>query len=190
MAVLIFGLMLFLGVHSVSIVNPGLRANVVERFGVISWQSIYGLISLAGFILIVWGYEDARQSAIVLFDPPAWMRHVNLLLMLPVFPLLFAAYLPGRIQSATKHPMLLAVKIWAFGHLLANGTLTDLVLFGSFLVWAVADRISLKRRASPPVPAAPPNHANDAISMIGGVAVYLLFLFWLHRVLMGVAPIG
>ncbi len=190
MAVLILGLILFLGVHSVSIVKPGLRANVVERLGATPWKAVYGLIALAGFILIVWGYGEARQSPIVLYSPPAWMKHINLLLMLPVFPLLFAAYLPGRIQSATKHPMLLAVKIWAFGHLLANGNLADLLLFGTFLTWAVADRISLKRRVGPPVPGAPPSRTNDAIAIIGGVAVYLLFLFWLHRVLIGVAPIG
>jgi uncharacterized membrane protein len=190
MAVLILGLILFLGAHSVSIVKPGLRTTVVERFGVIPWQAVYGLISLAGFVLIVWGYGEARQSAIVLYDPPGWMRHLNLLLMLPIFPLLFAAYLPGRIQTATKHPMLLAVKIWAFGHLLANGTLADLLLFTAFLAWAVADRISLKRRAGPPVPGAPPSQTNDAIAIVGGLGVYLLFVFWLHRALMGVAPIG
>jgi uncharacterized membrane protein len=118
------------------------------------------------------------------------MRHITLLLMLPVFPLLLAAYLPGRIQSATKHPMLLAVKIWAAAHLLANGTLPDILLFGSFLAWAVADRISLKRRVAPTVYGAPPSQVNDAIVIIAGIGLYLLFMFWLHKLLMGVAPIG
>jgi uncharacterized membrane protein len=190
MALLVLGLIFFLGMHSVSIIRPGLRATAIERFGDLPWQAVYGMISLAGFVLIVWGYGEARQSAIALYDPPTWMRHISLLLMLPVFPLLFAVYLPGRIQSATKHPMLLAVKIWAFTHLLANGTLADLLLFGTFLAWAVADRISLKRRIGPPVHRAPPSQTNDAIAIIGGVTVYLLFLFWLHHALMGVAPIG
>ena len=190
MAVLILGLLLFLGVHSVSIINSQWRSDLIARFGEIPWKAVYGLDAVAGFYLIASGYGLARQSPIVIYDPPTWLRHINLLLMLPVFPLLLAAYLPGRIQSATKHPMLLAVKIWATGHLLANGTLADLLLFGSFLIWAVADRISLKHRVAPPVHGAPPSQVNDAIAIIGGVGLYLLFMFWLHRVLIGVAPIG
>lgn len=190
MAVLILGLLLFLGVHSVSILNSQWRTDLIARFGEIGWKAGYGLIALAGFLLIVWGYGLARQSPVILYAPPTWLQHINLLLMLPVFPLLLAAYLPGRIQSATKHPMLLAVKLWATAHLLANGTLADLLLFGGFLVWAVADRISLRHRVAPPVHGAPPSQVNDAIAIIGGVGLYLLFMFWLHRVLMGVAPIG
>ena len=190
MALLILGLLLFLGTHSLSIIRPSFRTSVVERFGLVPWQAVYALLSLTGFVLIVNGYAEARLSASVLYEPATWLRHLNLLLMLPLFPLLLAAYLPGRIQSAVKHPMLLAVKLWAFGHLLANGTLADLLLFGSFLAWAVAERISLKHRAGPPVQGAPPGRANDAIAIIGGLALYLLFLFWLHRVLMGVAPMA
>ena len=129
MAVLILGLILFLGMHSISIIKPALRTQVVERFGVIPWQAVYGLVSLVGFMLIAHGYGAARLSPIPLYDPPTWLKHITLLLMLPVFPLLFAAYLPGRIQGAVKHPMLLAVKIWAFAHLLANGMLADVLLF-------------------------------------------------------------
>lgn len=190
MAVLVLGLILFLGTHSINLAQPSLRGRIVGRFGVVPWQAVYGVLSLVGFMLILGGYADARPHAAVIYHPPAWLRHVNLLLMLPVFPLLFAAYLPGRIQSAVKHPMLLAVKIWAFGHLLANGTLPDLLLFGSFLAWAVADRISLKRRVGPPVQGAPPSQINDAIAIVGGLGLYLLFIFWLHRALMGVSPIG
>lgn len=190
MAVLFLGLVLFLGMHSISIIKPNLRAMVIERFGLVPWQAVYGLISLIGFVLILQGYGQARLSPVVLYEPPTWLRHINLLLMLPVFPLLFAAYLPGRIQSFVKHPMLLAVKIWAFAHLLANGTLADVLLFGSFLAWAVADRISLKHRTAPPVQGAPPGPINDAIAIVGGLGFYLLFMFWLHRAMMGVAPIG
>jgi uncharacterized membrane protein len=190
MAVLILGLILFLGIHSVSIINSRWRTDFTARFGEISWKVLYGLIALVGFYLIVRGYGLARLSPIVLYQPPTWMRHINLLLMLPVFTLLLAAYLPGRIQTATKHPMLLAVKLWATAHLLANGTLADVVLFGGFLAWAVADRISLKRRVAPAVPGAPPSLINDAIAIIGGIGLYLLFMFWLHRALIGVPPIG
>ncbi|NEX21442.1 NnrU family protein [Thiorhodococcus mannitoliphagus] len=189
MALLILGLILFLGTHSISIVKPGLRTSVVERFGVPAWQGVYAIFSLVGFVLIVNGYDATRDAPIVLYDPPTWMKHITLLLMLPVFTFLFAAYLPGRIQSAVKHPMLLAVKIWALAHLLANGNLGDVLLFGSFLAWAVADRISLKRRAGPPVQGAPPSKVNDAIAVVGGLVLYVLFIFWLHHALFGVAPI-
>jgi uncharacterized membrane protein len=165
---------------------------MVARFGALPWKALYGIIALAGLVLIVNGYADARQTVdpIVIYQPPVWMRHLTLLLMLPVFVLLLAAYLPGRIQRVTKHPMLLAVKVWALAHLLANGTLADLLLFGSFLAWAVADRISLKRREPVPVPSAPAGRYNDWSALGGGLALYLLFLFWAHRALFGVSPIG
>jgi uncharacterized membrane protein len=108
-----------------------------------------------------------------------------MLLMLPVFVLLLAAYFPGRIRAAAKHPMLLATKLWATAHLLANGTLADVLLFGSFLAWAVADRISMKKRTQRAIPGAPPGAANDAIAVVGGLALYALFAFWAHRVLIG-----
>jgi uncharacterized membrane protein len=119
------------------------------------------------------------------------MRHIALLLMLPVFPLLLAAYQPGRIKAAAKQPMLLAVKFWALAHLLSNGNLADIVLFGAFLAWAVVDRIAVKKRAVPrAVPGAPPSSINDAIALVGGLAIYVLFLFKAHAWLIGVAPIG
>ena len=107
-----------------------------------------------------------------------------------VFPLFLAAYLPGRIQAATKHPMLAATKIWAFAHLLVNGTLADVLLFGSFLTWAVLDRISLKRREQRPIPWALPSRFNDAIAVGGGLALYAVFVLWLHAWLFGVSPVG
>lgn len=192
MLLLIAGLVLFLGVHSIAIVDAGWRNRMAARVGELPWKALYAVIALVGLWLIVEGYAQARQSAapVILYQAPVWMRHITLLLMLPVFVLLLAAYLPGRIQKTVRHPMLLAVKIWAFAHLLANGTLADLLLFGSFLAWAVADRISLKRRAPIPAPSAPAGPFNDWIALGGGVGLYLLFLFWGHQALFGVAPIA
>ncbi|MBB3180072.1 NnrU family protein [Variovorax sp. Sphag1AA] len=188
MTLLVLGLVLFLGVHSVSIVAPGWRAaQIAQRER--AYKGIYALVSIIGFALIIYGYGLARQSPVLIYSPPVALRHLALLLMVPVFPLLFAAYMPGRIQSAAKHPMLLAVKFWATAHLLANGMLADVLLFGGFLVWAVADRISVKRRAvQNKVPGAPPGPMNDVIALVGGLVVYAVFLFWAHARLIGVSP--
>jgi uncharacterized membrane protein len=193
MLVLILGLVIFLGVHSVSIVAPGWRTATVARLGERPWKGLYSLASAAGLALIVVGYGLARRDLVVLYAPPAALRHLALVVMLPVFPLLFAAYLPGRIRAAAKHPFLLAVKLWALAHLLANGMLADVLLFGGFLAWAVADRISVKRRPAAQtheVPAAPPGAANDAIALIGGLVVYAVFVLRAHRWLIGVSPLG
>jgi uncharacterized membrane protein len=193
MLVLIAGLVVFLGIHSVSIVAPAWRSGTLRRLGEGPWKGLYSVAAGVGLVLVIVGYGWARRSPVVLYTPPAGLRHLALLVMLPVFPLLFAAYLPGRIKAAAKHPMLLAVKLWAVAHLLANGTLADVLLFGGFLVWAIADRISDKRRSPGDphaVPAAPPRPANDAIALVGGLAVYVLFLFWAHRWLMGVSPLA
>ncbi|MDM0109966.1 NnrU family protein [Variovorax sp. J22R24] len=191
MPLLVAGLILFLGVHSVSIFAPGWREAQIARRGERLWKGLYALASLAGLLLLIYGYGVARQSAMVLYTPPPALRHVALLLMLPVFPLLLAAYLPGRVQQMAKHPMLLAVKLWALAHLIANGTLADVLLFGAFLVWAVADRISVKRRAVPrSVPGAPPGALNDVIVVVGGLLVYAAFLFWAHVWVTGVSPLG
>lgn len=192
MMMLLAGLALFLGAHSISIVAAGWRDAVVVRRGEVPWKLLYALISVAGLALIVLGYSAVRASPHpwVLYTAPTWMRHVSLLLMVPVFVLLLAAYLPGRIQRVTRHPMLLAVKLWAVAHLLANGTLADVLLFGSFLAWAVADRISLKRRTPPLVMGAPPSDWNDWIAVAGGLALYVAFVLWLHKALIGVPPIG
>jgi uncharacterized membrane protein len=191
---LIAGAIIFFGTHSIAMWRPSWRTQALERIGAAGWAAGYGLISLLGLWLMVRGYGDARASLdpILLYQSPTWLRHLTLLLMVPVFPLLFAAYLPGRIQRATKHPMLTAVKLWAFAHLLANGTLPDVVLFGGFLLWAVADRISLKRRgpATEAVAGAPPGRWNDLIAVSAGLALYVAFLFWLHQALFGQAPLG
>jgi uncharacterized membrane protein len=189
MTLLILGLVIFLGMHSIAIVAPAWRDAQAARRGERPWKGAYALISLVGFVLLVWGYGLARQAPVVLYTPPAALRHLALLLMLPVFPLLLAAYLPGRIRSATKHPMLLAVKVWATAHLLANGNLADVLLFGGFLAWAVADRISLKRRTPRPIRTAPAKPFNDAIALAGGLAVYAAFMLGAHAWLIGVRPI-
>jgi len=190
MIVLIAGLVIFLGMHSIEIVAPGQRSRALARLGERPWKGLYGLISLAGLVLIVYGFAMARRAPLVLYAPLGWMRPVTLLLMLPVFPLLFAAYLPGRIKAALKHPLLTAVKLWAFAHLLSNGTLADVLLFGAFLVWAGADRISLKHRAPQALRTAPPRPYNDAVAVVAGLAVYVLFIGWAHARLFGVSPLG
>jgi uncharacterized membrane protein len=190
MGVLILGLVIFFAVHSVSIVNEPWRNRMVIKMGESLWQGLYALAAIAGFVLIVWGYGLARADPVLLYAPPMWMRHVALLLLLPVFPLFLAAYLPGRIQAATKHPMLVATKLWAVAHLLANGMLADVLLFGAFLAWAVVDRISMKRRTQRSIPGAPPSKANDIIAVLAGLALYVAFVLWLHTWLIGVSPIG
>lgn len=189
MTTLILGLILFLGVHSISIVNDPWRNRMAARLGEIPWKGVYAVIAIIGLVLIIQGYGAARYDPVVLYTPPTWLRHLAFLLLLPVFPLLLAAYLPGRIKSAVKHPMVLAVKLWAVAHLLANGMLADLLLFGGFLAWGVAERISLKHRTARPVPGAPESNRNDIIAVAAGLLIYVLFFAWLHRVLIGVPVI-
>jgi uncharacterized membrane protein len=190
MTLLIVGLVLFLGVHSIVIVAPTLRARTIQRLGEGAWKGLYALVSLLGFVLICYGFGQARQAPVILYSPPTWLRHVALILMLPVFPLVLAAYLPGRIKTAAKHPMLAGVKFWALAHLLANGSLADVLLFGGFLVWAVADRLSLKRRSTPQVArTAPPGPWNDVIAVVLGLAIYVLLIGWAHVRLFGVSPL-
>lgn len=183
---LILGLVIFLGIHSVSIVADPWRNRMAQRLGEWPWKALYGVVALVGLVLIIWGYGLARQDPVWLYMPPYWLRHVSFLLLLPVFPLVLAAYFPGRIQAALKHPMLVAVKLWALAHLLVNGTAADVLLFGSFLAWAVADRISLKRREPRPYPALPHSGVNDVIAVVGGLAIYVAFVLWLHLTLIGI----
>jgi uncharacterized membrane protein len=189
MLVLIVGLLLFLGVHSFAILAPAARGRLAAGSPG-GFKAVYGLVSLLGFVLICYGVGMSRADPVILYFPPRWLRHVAFLIMLPVFPLLLAAYLPGRIQRAAKHPMLAAVKFWALAHLLANGRLADVLLFGGFLVWAVADRISLKRRPPKLLPHAPAGPFNDVIAVVGGLGLYVLFILWAHVELIGVSPLG
>ncbi len=190
MTILIIGLILFFGVHSVPIVNLPWRDRVAARIGEYPWKGLYSLVAFAGLVLIIWGYGLARQDPLVLYVPPSWLRHVALLLMIFVFPLVVAPYLPGRIKTATKHPLLAATKLWAFAHLLVNGSAGDVVLFGSFLVWAVADRISFKRREQRPIRGAPPSKWNDAIAVVAGLVIYAAFVLGAHRWLFGVPAVS
>ena len=190
MLLLIAGLVIFLGIHSLSIVNEPLRDRLAARLGTVGWPAVYALIAIVGFVLIVQGYAAARLEPVLLYAPPVWLRHVALLLLVFVFPLLLATYLPGRIKDVTKHPMLLATKIWALAHLLSNGMLHDVVLFGAFLVWAVADRISMKRRTQRPLPGPSRSKANDIIAVVGGLVLYVWFVKQGHVWLIGVDPVG
>ena len=186
MTTFLTGLVGFLGIHSIAIVVPGWRERAIARIGAPAWRAPYSVASLAAFVVMIHGYGIARQSPVVVYTPPAGLRHVAMLLMLPVFTMLLSAYLPGRIKARLKHPMLAAVKLWAFAHLLANGTLADLLLFGGFLAWAVADRISVGRRPPGPVSTASGGRLNDAIAVIGGLALYVLFVTWAHGRWIGV----
>jgi uncharacterized membrane protein len=186
---LIVGLVLFLGVHSVAIVAPYGRDALAARLGERAWKGLYSVVSIAGFLILIWGYGQARSEPVVLYSPPLWTRWVSAILMLPVFPLLLAPYFPGRIKQTLKHPMLVAVKMWALAHLIANGTLADVLLFGSFLAWAVADRISFKRRVQRPLQTLPASSYNDAIAVVVGLLLYFAFLHYLHMRLIGVSPL-
>jgi uncharacterized membrane protein len=184
---LLTGLAIFLGVHSVSIVAPRWRDRVVQRLGLRAWKTIYAIVALIGFVLVVRGYGEARIGASVLYVSPQWLKDITVGLMILFFPLLLAAYLPGRIRATVRdNPMLTATKLWAAAHLLANGTIADIALFGGFLLWAAADRISLKSRTPRPLPALPTTRWNDAIAVVGGLALYLVFLLGAHVALIGV----
>jgi uncharacterized membrane protein len=183
---LVLGLVIFLGVHSIRIVAPGWRDRMIARLGVGGWKGLYSIASIAGFVLIVVGYAAARLEPIALYYPPFWLRHLMMLLMLPVFILLVAAYLPGRIKAAVKHPMLTATKAWALSHLLVNGMLADVLLFGGFLAWAVIDRISAGKRPQPAVPATRPSIMYDVIAVVVGLLLYVAFAFWAHPRWIGV----
>lgn len=187
MTYLILGLIIFFGAHLFSTFRsraPG--RDIKAKLGYGPFMGLYSLVSIAGFVLIVWGYGAARPAPI-LYSPPAGLAHLNLALMLPAMILLVAAYMPtGRIKKAVKHPMLAAVKIWALGHLLANGELNSVLLFGSFLAYGVIDRIALKKRGDiGPGPDAPVSAVGDIGAVVIGAGVYAAILLWLHPILFG-----
>ena len=186
MGILLAGLVIFFGVHSISIINEPWRDDVAAGLGEWPWKGLYSLLSLVGLALIVLGYAAARSAAAEVYVPLPWLRHLAMVLLLPVFPLLLAAYFPGRIRQRVGHPMLLATLLWAVAHLLANGSSVDLLLFGAFLVWAWLDLRSMGRRTQRPLPTAPPRKMNDAFSVLAGLTIYALFVVWLHGVLIGV----
>jgi uncharacterized membrane protein len=189
--VMILGLVLFLGVHALT-TQRELRARLIGSVGERGYKTGYALVALAGLVLIVWGFADYRAAGMIdLWDPPRWLKHVSVALMLPAVILVVAAYLRGRIYTALKHPMLAGVKLWAAAHLLANGDLGSIILFGSFLGWAVFDRISLKHRAdagAAPIPVG--GTGNDLIAVAVGVVAYLALAFVFHPVVIGVPVVG
>jgi uncharacterized membrane protein len=192
LSVMILGLVLFLGVHTLT-TQRDLRARSIESMGGEGGYKIgYALASVVGLALIVWGFAHYRAGGLIpVWTPPQALKHLNILLMLPAVILVVAAYIRGRIYATVKHPMLAGIKLWAFGHLLANGDLGGIILFGSFLAWAVFDRISLKRRAdagAPPIPVG--GIGNDLIAVAVGVVAYLALAFAFHPVVIGVPVMG
>ncbi|GLS42349.1 NnrU family protein [Methylobacterium brachythecii] len=192
MAILILGLVLFLGPHAFTMLR-GPRAALIGRLGEKRYKGIYTILSLLGFVLMIWGFGRYRADGMIpVWDPPVWTRHLAVLLTLFAFISIAAmGPKPSHIQAAVKHPMLLAIKIWATAHLLANGDLGSILLFGGFLAWAVAARISLKRRTDEPAhklpKPAPAGWRRDATAVIGGIVVWFVFARFLHPLLIGVA---
>lgn len=191
MLLLIAGLILFLGCHFLP-VFPSKRDALEDKLGPNGYRGVFSLVAAIGLGLIIYGYGAARaEGPLIVYDPPFWLRHVTMLFMVPVFIFLVAAYVPCRIKKTLKHPMLVAVKLWAFSHLLANGDLASVLLFGGFLVWAVVDRISVKRRAAGTAPAAAieGGRYSDIAVILAGLVLYGLFSWKLHELLIGV-PVG
>jgi len=190
MTLLVAGLVVFLGVHSLRIVADGWRAAMIERIGRNAWRALYSVVSLAGFALVVWGYGQARLEGVFLWSPPAWTRYVTSILVLPAFVLIVAGNMRGtRIKAAVGHPMLLGTKVWAFAHLLSNGSLADVVLFGAFLAWSIVDYASCRRRDRAAGTVYPPGTASrDATAIAIGTVAWFVFGFWLHGPLIGVRP--
>lgn len=190
MPILIAGLVIFLGLHSLRIFADDWRTAQIARMGKLPWRGFYSIVSLIGFVLIVWGFGIARQSPVVIWSPPVWTRHVAALLVLVSFILVTAAYVPGnRFKAKIGHPMVAGVKIWALAHLLANGTLNDIVLFGAFLVWSIVLFAVLRRRdraagVTYPVLGA----GRSVITIVIGALAWAFFVHFGHRWLIGVSP--
>jgi uncharacterized membrane protein len=189
--VMILGLLLFLGVHTLT-TQRQLRAQVIAAIGESGYKAGYTLVSFAGLALIIWGFANYRATGwIDVWNPPTFLKHITVGLMLPAVIMVVASYIRGRIYTTLKHPMLTGIKLWAAAHLLANGDLGSIILFGSFLAWAVYDRISLKSRTdagAPPIPVGGPG--NDLIAIAVGLVVYLALAFAFHPVVIGVPVVG
>ena len=193
MLLLVIGLVVFLSIHLVPS-NVELRNGLVARFGDTGYKAFFAIVSLIGFVIIVFGFHKLQLHPgknPQLWNPPLWCRHLAVAFMLPAMIALVAAYVPSRIHTMLRHPMLVAIKIWALAHLLANGDLGSLILFGSFLAFAVYDRISLKKRGSlGPLGTRTGPAINDVVVIVGGTALYIVFLFWAHVYLIGVSPLS
>jgi len=192
MTALILGLLIFLGAHSVRIVADDWRARRIARLGEMPWKGLYSLASLAGLALIVWGYGLTREVPVDLWIPPLWTRHVTTLLTLPAFILVAAAYVPGNsFKAAIGHPMVAGVKLWALSHLISNGRLGDVLLFGAFLVWAALDfRAARHRDRAAGVQRTPGTPARNAATIVIGVIAWAGFAAFLHPWLIGVKAFG
>ncbi len=193
MMLLVTGLAVFFAAHIIP-TQPDLRASFIARLGEGTYKIVFSLVSLAGLALIVFGWSKLGLHPgknPILWEPPLWTRHIAITLMLPATVLLVAAYVPSRIRTAVKHPMLAAIKIWALAHLIANGDLASVLLFGSFLAYGVYDRISVKRRgALGPLGATAGGMGGDALAAGLGLALYVVFLLWGHEFLIGKPPLG
>ena len=192
MTVLVLGLLLFLGAHSVRIVAEPWRQRTIARIGEGAWKGVYSVVSVVGLGLIVWGYGLARQDPVPLWTPMTWARHLGGLLTLVAFVLLAAAYVPGNgIKARLHHPMVLGVKVWALAHLLANHTLADALLFGGFLLWAVLDfRAARQRDAAQGTAYAPGSLPRTLVAVVAGMAAWAFFAFWAHAAWFGIRPFG
>jgi uncharacterized membrane protein len=192
MTLLLAGLVIFLGIHSVRIFADDWRTARIAAMGPLPWKALYSVISIIGFAMIVYGYGLARQAPVVLWSPPVWTKHVAALLTLPVFIFFAAAYVPGtRIKAAVKHPMVLGVKTWAIAHVIANGTVADTLLFNAFLLWGVLDYIAARtrdRKQSLTYPAQ--GIGRDIAVVVVGLVAWVVFAKYLHGPLIGVAPFG
>lgn len=190
MPILILGLVIFLGTHSVHMLAPHWCDRMVARIGLMPWKSLYSAVSIIGFVLIVYGFGLARQTPMLLYGPPLWLKHLNALFTLVAFVLIAAAYVPhNHMQAKLGHPMLAGVKLWALGHLLAIGFLHDVVLFGAFLAWAIAD-FAVSRRRDRKIGTVYPQGTltGDAIAVAVGVAAWAIFVLLLHARLIGMNP--
>lgn len=187
MSVLIVGLALFIGMHSVYIAVPAMRAAAIARIGYNPWRGVYSLVSLVGFALIVYGYGLARQDPVVLFAPPVWARHFAFVLMAAAWPLLIASFfpVPTRIGRFVRHPMLMSVTLWSVAHALAIGTLAGVMLAVVFFIWTLTARFSLIARPMNETPQAAADPKGDWIAVAVGLVLWALFLFGLHDWLIG-----
>ncbi len=192
MTLLLAGLLLFVGGHSINLFAPNFRNAMVAKLGLMPWKGLYSIVAIAGFILLVIGYGEARSHPIWLWQPPIWTRHLAALITLPAFIFLFASQIPGnRLQVKVGHPMYLGIKLWAFAHIIANGGLHDLILFGVFLIWGIIGfAISRRRDKKLNTQREYKGPMRDALTLVISLGAWGVFAFWLHAMLIGVAPLG
>lgn len=189
MTLLIVAIAVFLGIHLVPTMTE-LRDRLIGRLGQTGYRALFALLSTGSLILLIHAF--AKAPVVTVWSPPGWARWVAIVLMLPAFIFLVAAYVPGKIKAKLKHPFLVAIKTWAFAHLIANGDLASMILFASFLAYAVYDRISLKAGRKPTSligAQGPPRPINDVVAVVLGTVLYIVTLLWLHQLLIGVSPI-